>query len=75
MTHDCKQHAEHIVKEFEGFLDAGTREAIGEESLGQLTMLIESAISTTVLEAMEKVSDQIVDLGHKIKNNAEHFDG
>jgi hypothetical protein len=74
MTHNFRQHAQHIVNEFSGFIDDAAREAVGEENLGQLMMLIESAITTTVLEEMERMSDQVIALGNQMKKNAEHFD-
>lgn len=74
MAKHFRDHADHIVKEFSGFLDAEAINAVGDEAMDQLTLLIESALSATVLQEMERVSDKVITLGTSIKNGAEHFE-
>ncbi|MES9968005.1 MAG: hypothetical protein ABW082_05375 [Sedimenticola sp.] len=74
MTDHYIKHAESVVNGLRSMLDEEVLSAIGEENLGQLQVLIESAITTAVLDNLEKVADKIDTLGHQVRNYAEHYD-
>lgn len=74
MSQHYEQHAEKVVKAFKEILSDEARAAIQAEEYDQLSMLIESAISTSALSAVEKVADQLDALAHQVRNAAEHYD-
>ncbi|OOZ36458.1 hypothetical protein [Solemya velesiana gill symbiont] len=74
MTHHFIKNAESVVDGFRSMLDDDVLNAVGEENLGQLQVLIESAITTVVLESMEQVADKIEALGHQVRHDAETYD-
>ncbi|MES9845017.1 MAG: hypothetical protein ABW162_01560 [Candidatus Sedimenticola sp. PURPLELP] len=74
MTNHFIKNAESVIDGLRSMLDDELLEAIGEENLGQLQVLVESAITTVLLENMEQVADKIDALGHEVRNNAENYD-
>lgn len=74
MTMKQTAHAQHVVDVFKSRLSEEQCAALGEEHLDALSLLIESAISTAVLEEMEKAADQVDALAHSLRNFAEHYD-
>jgi len=74
MTMKQTQHANNIVTAFKAKLSDEQRAAVGEDHFDELSLLIESAMSTAVLEEMEKAADQVDELAHKLRHFAEHFD-
>lgn len=74
MTMKQTAHATQIVDAFKARLNPEQLEAVGAAHFDELSLLIESAMSTAVLEEMEKAADQVDDLAHKLRHFAEHFD-
>lgn len=74
MSKHYEKQAKQVVKGFKEVLDEEARKALTDEDLGQLTMLIESAITNAVLSAVEKVADDLEKSVRKIRRGAEHYD-
>ena len=74
MTEHYAKNAQYIVDSFKELLDDETAAAVGEDQFDQLKMLIEAAIANLLLQNMERVADQVEDLAHSIRNDAENFD-
>ena len=74
MSQHYEKHAELVVKGFLDLLDPSTRECLPREQLDELSMMIESAISTAVLEQLEVVADELSDLSVLIRRRAERFE-
>lgn len=74
MSQHYEKHAEEVVKGFLDLLDAETRACIGQEHLDELSMMIESAISTAVLDQLEVAADEISELSAKVRRRAERYD-
>lgn len=71
MTKHYEEHANKIVRDFVDLLPAELRGQLPQEQLDELSMMIESAISTAVLDQLEAVSDQISDLAVIVRRRAE----
>ncbi|MCO5761089.1 MAG: phosphatase [Gammaproteobacteria bacterium] len=74
MSKHYEKQAKQVVKGFKEVLDEEARKVLTEEDLGQLAMLIESAITNAVLSAVEKVADDLEKSVRKIRRGAEHYD-
>ena len=74
MSKHYEKQAKQVVKGFKEILDEEARKVLNDEDLGQLAMLIESAITTAVLSAVEKVADDLEKSVRKIRRGAEHYD-
>ena len=74
MSKHYEKQAKQVVKGFKEILDEEARKALNHEDLGQLAMLIESAIPNPVLSAVEKVADDLEKSVRKIRRGAEHYD-
>ncbi len=73
MTHKHLPHAERVVNVFKDNLSQSGREHVGNKHFDELTLMIESAISTAVLEEVEHAADRIHDVVKSIRKNAEHL--
>ena len=73
MTHKHLPHAESIVNTFKNKLSKSGREHVGDKHFDELSLMIESAISTAVLEEVEQAMDQIQEAVKSIRNSAEHL--
>jgi len=73
MTHKHLPHAERVVQAFKEKLSASGRQHVGERHFDELTLMIESAISTSVLEEMERAADKLADLARELRREAEHL--
>ncbi len=73
MTHKHLPHAERLVNAFKNKLSKSGREHVGDKHFDELTLLIESAISTAVLEETEHVADRLQELANSIRKGAEHL--
>jgi len=73
MTHKHLPHAERVVNVFKEKLSQSGREHVGDKHFDELTLMIESAISTTVLEEVERAVDRIHDVVESIRKDAEHL--
>jgi len=74
MTMKQTAHAQNVVDSFKAKLSAEQAAAVGDAHFDELSLLIESAISTAVLEEMEKAADKVDSLAHSLRHFAEHFD-
>ncbi|SFG76091.1 phosphatase [Neptunomonas qingdaonensis] len=74
MSQKQTQHSHNVVEAFKGKLTAELRSQIGESKFSDLELIVESAISTAVLEELEKAADRVERLSHEIRNFAEHYD-
>ncbi len=73
MTHKHLPHAERVVQAFKEKLSASGRQHVGERHFDELTLMIESAISTSVLEEMERAADKLSELARELRREAEHL--
>ncbi len=73
MTHKHLPHAERVVQAFKEKLSASGRQHVGERHFDELTLMIESAISTSVLEEMERAADKLSELAQELRREAEHL--
>lgn len=68
------QHAANLVSSFRSRLPEELIAQIGEQHFDELALIAESAISSAVLEELEKAADRMDKLAHEIRHFAEHFD-
>ena len=73
MTRKELQHAEKIVNHFKQVLDRQQITDIGQEHFDELSLMIEAAISASVLTAQERTADRLSDLAEQIRSRAEHL--
>ncbi len=73
MTRKYVLHAQHVVDAFKGKLSDSGRQHVGDRHFDELALLIESAVSTAVLEAMEHTADNLVELADKLRKEVEHI--
>ena len=73
MTHKHLPHAERVVNAFKQKLSQSGREHVGDKHFDELTLMIESAISTAVLEVVEHAADRIHDVVEAVRKDAEHL--
>ena len=74
MSKHYEQHAEQVVSGFMSLLDDDAKSCISESDLGELTMMVEAAISTAALEQLEKAADDVAALSQSMRKYAEHYD-
>jgi len=74
MSKRYERHVESVLQAFLDLLEPQARGSLSQEHLDELQMLMESAISTAVLEQLEAVADEVSDLGVLIRRRAEKFD-
>ncbi|RVU30735.1 MULTISPECIES: phosphatase [Neptunomonas] len=74
MSQNQNQHSKQVVASFKSKLSADVVAQIGEENFGALELIVESAMSTAVLEELEKAADKVEVLAHDIRSFAEHYD-
>lgn len=72
MTRKHLIHAQHVVDVFKEKLSDSGRQHVGDRHFDELALLVESAISTAVLEAMEHTADTLVAQAEKLRKEAEH---
>jgi len=72
MTHKHLTHAENIVKAFKDKLSQSGREHVGEKHFDELSLMIESAISTAVLEEVEQAMDRVQEIVTSVRKDTEH---
>lgn len=74
MTQHYEAHAEKVVAGFKEMLGDELVAALGGEHFEELAMMIESAISSSVLEELERAADQVAALATRLRRHAEHYD-
>jgi len=73
MTHKHLPHANRVVKTFKNKLSQSGRDHVGDKHFDELALMIESAISTAVLEEVEHAADRIHEVVESIRKGAEHL--
>ena len=74
MSHRQRAHAEKVVQSFQKKLSESQLASIGDNHFDELTLLIESAITSAVFEELEAAADQLDKVAHKFRNHAERYD-
>ncbi len=74
MTHRYTDHANDIVDDFVESLPPEVARHFDDDLKSELAMTIESAISTAVVEQMERVADSLAQLAKLARHDAEVFD-
>jgi len=74
MTTQQRTHAEKVVNRFRSMIGDVSSQQVGDEHWDELSLLVESAIDAAVLDAEEKICDQLDDMAKKIRSDAENFD-
>ncbi|HID50224.1 MAG TPA: phosphatase [Chromatiales bacterium] len=74
MTHRHLNHAQQVVERFRDMLSESGRQHVGQAHFDELSLLIESAISSAVLEELEAAASKMERLAHELRSSAEHFD-
>ena len=71
MTEQYRNHADKVVAGFKSILGEDLCGQLGEEHFGELAMLVESAISSSVLEELEKAADTLESMASGLRRHAE----
>lgn len=67
------KHAQQITERFHELVnDAG--EELSEQRYQELTLLVEAAIDTALMECMEKMADKLVAMSKSLRRDAEFFE-
>lgn len=74
MSEHYERHATEVTNAFMDLIDENAKAAITEEHRNELAMLVEAAISTAVLEEMERAADEVAALSERLRQHAEHYD-
>ncbi|HID81980.1 MAG TPA: phosphatase [Chromatiales bacterium] len=74
MTEQQTAHATKVVNRFRAMIGDTCSQLLDEEHWEELVLLVESAMDAVVLDAEEKICDQLEDMVKKIRSDAEHFD-
>lgn len=74
MSQKQTQHSHNVVESFKSKLTPELQAQVGAENFSALELIVESAISTAVLEELEKAADKVDALAHDIRNFAERYD-
>ncbi|MFZ1538963.1 MAG: hypothetical protein WAT23_16475 [Chromatiaceae bacterium] len=74
MSTRYEKHAKHVIKGFKEVIDEDAKKVLTDEDFDQLAILINSAITNSVLSAVEKVADDLEKSVRKIRRGAEHYD-
>lgn len=74
MSRRYAKHASQVVERFKAMLSASGRAHVGEGHFGELSLLIESAITTSVLEEMEQAAERMERMAHDFRHHAEAYE-
>jgi hypothetical protein len=74
MSKHYEKHAEEVTQAFMDLLDENARAALSEKHRNELAMLIEAAISTAVLDQLERAADRVSRLSDELRHHAEYYD-
>lgn len=74
MTEHYEHHAERVVAGFKDMLGEELVRAVGDQHFQELAMLIESAISSSVLDELERAADQVAAVATGLRRHAENYD-
>ena len=67
------EHAREIADRFRELVEAAG-DSLPANHYGELALLIEAGIDTTLVESLEKIADKMDGFSHAIRQNAEFFD-
>ena len=67
------QHAEEIAQRFRELVES-SGDSLNEDHYKELALLIEAGIDTVMVEALEKMANQLDKMSHAVRNNAEFFE-
>ncbi len=73
MSEHQTEHAQRVVQQFRSMLDEQTRQRIGEDTFEELALMVESAITASVLEELERAADRIERLAGEVRRQAETY--
>ncbi|PIE41954.1 MAG: phosphatase [Gammaproteobacteria bacterium] len=65
-------HAERVVSSFKRNLNEGEIAGLGQQHFDELTLLIESAISSSVLDELEATANKLHEFANDLEKHAEH---
>ncbi|MEE9397468.1 MAG: hypothetical protein V3V31_10700 [Methylococcales bacterium] len=68
------KHAEKIVAHFKNLLSDEHVEEIGSTHFDELALMIEAAISSSVLTTLEQTADKVATMAEEIRHHAEYGD-
>ncbi len=71
MSHKHLPHARKVVESFRKRLSRSGIEHVGEKHFDELELLIESAISSTVLSELEQAADKVEVLARALRRSGE----
>ena len=74
MKQNYKKHAEEIVQYFQQQLSKKALKQIKKGDFDELTVMVESAISTSVLQATEQIAERLQELSKQLRKGVEHFE-
>ena len=74
MSKHYEKNAKQVIKGFKEVLGDEARKVLTDDDYDKLAMLIESALTNSVLSAVEKVADDLEKSVRKIRRGAEHYD-
>lgn len=74
MSEHYEKHAEQVANAFMELLEDGVRGGVTAEQRAELAMLVEAAISTAVLEQLERAADEVAGLSERLRHYAEFYD-
>jgi hypothetical protein len=74
MSKHYEKHAEEVTQAFLDLLDDAGRAALSQMHRDELSMLIEAAISTAVLDQMERAAGRVARLSEELRHHAEYYD-
>ncbi len=74
MTERFRKHAEEITETFKGFLPPEVVAQVSDEHFDELSMMIESALSASVLQHIEDIADRFGSLAEKVRKEGQRYD-
>ena len=74
MSERYERHAEQVINAFMDMLDDQVSAQITVDQRNELAMMVEAAISTAVLENLERAADRVAALSEDLRRNAENYD-
>ncbi len=67
------QHAQEMTQRFRELVEIAG-DSLPEAHYKELELLIEAGLDTAMVETLEKMADQLDQLSHNVRHNAEFFD-
>jgi hypothetical protein len=74
LTQHYENHANKVVADFRKLLQESSNSSLTDDECDQLAMLIESAISTSVLQELESIAERVNEFAAEIRHHAERYD-